>query len=446
MFDPKFEQHLTARRTLKWAMGPRAGYLILGGLILASLAACTTFTTTPSSPQATTPFQAFEQSVAQLQQGTEKALANIETTSEERFIREALRTTAVGDPSVVEQLRLNVDEGSALSWSTSALFLKLEQFKEGARKVTAALVAYSQLIVRLASPELLPEETFTDLATELNANAYEAVRAISDTAEPSASRVALFSTAASGFARAYIESRRSAELLETLKANQGSVEYFSDQMREGIELAAVVAGQEYTERSQDYFRRMIASSGGPASDSERRAAIDELIQLNRAHIRRMDTLNSLHQAFGQIANAHQELIRAAASPELKLTSIIALLEEGKRLETSYDLALASNEAKAVQAVADQAMAEAGMLEAEADAARLRAASAAVQAVSARAEADVDPLDEEKKSRADDLERLVQELRDDAAARTARAEEARRAAIETQNRANDIKKKLLEIES
>jgi len=123
-------------------------------------------------------------------------------------------------------------------------------------------------------------------------------------------------------------------------------------MQKGVKVAASIASHEYDENFQEHSRRM-ATSTVPASEATRRAELQSLIVLGRKHIQQLRTFNSLHQAFGRISSAHEELTKAVSVRELELTSTVALLEAGKRLEANYDRALVANKSKAAQAVADK---------------------------------------------------------------------------------------------
>ena len=365
-------------------------------------------------------------------------------------MREVLKETADGKTDKLKQLRISFEGNNPLSWGTKAetgtetemyqlpLFLKVEKFKEGTRQMTGVFVTYTELLLQLTSPELLPKETFDQRATDLNGNVYDAVSTISgEPANPK--QVAFFSTVAVAAVESYLESRRKSKLIEALNDNQTFIEKFAGHMQKGSINAAQLLQQEYDEKAQDYLRMAV-------SETTRREAIQNLISLDRRFLEEISTFHSMYQAFGQIPNAHRELLKTVKNPERKLSSIITLLEEGKRLESNYNKSLASNKAKAAQAIADKAMAQADMLEAEADAAQLRASSVKVKAVKARSEADEDSSNAEKKSRAEDLEKTAQELQEEADRKKTRTKEAQEAADEAQKQANEIKKKLLGVES
>jgi hypothetical protein len=386
-------------------------------------------------------FQAFSQSVQQLREGTDKALEVNQSMASNRFMLEAIRTTTAGDSSKVEQLRLPIDRTKPFSWTgdKAPLFLKAEQFRDGANRAMNVLASYAELLVRLSSPELLPQDTFDKMASDLNANAFDAALAITGK-PPDSAGVAIFSTIAVQVAREYLESKRRSKLVEALTANQPTIETFSQHMRRGVETAATHAAQEYDEASQELFRKMVTSTG-PAPEGDRRAAIQALIDLDRKYIQQLSTFQSLYTAFGQVTNAHAELIKAASNPELSLSSIVTLLEEGKRLEGIYDKSLSVNRVKTAQAIADKAAAQADALEAEAESAQLRADRAQAELVKAKAEAQADPSDSNKQVRFTELQKKAEQLKEEAEKKKKKALEARESADTAQKEASEIKKQL-----
>jgi hypothetical protein len=387
------------------------------------------------------PFQAFSQSVQQLKVGTDKALEVNESMSSDRFLREALQTTAKGDSKKVNQLRLPIDATKPFSFGTNSipLFMKAQQFRQSTTQAIGVFASYSDLLVRLSSPELLPRETFDKMALDLNANAYDAALATSNEI-PDQEKVALFSTIAVALTREYLESKRRSKLVDALTANQPTVDNFAQHMRAGVQIAATHAAQEYDEESQELFEKMTTRTG-PAPEPVRREAIQQLIELDRKYIQQLSVLQSLYGVFGQIPNAHTELVKAIENNDSKLPRTVGLFEQGKRLESHYDNSLAVNKVKAVQAIADRATALADKLDAEAEATQLRADRAIADALKAKSIADADPLAEGKKTRADETRERAEKLKDEALAIKKKAAEARTSANEAQKQADEIKKKL-----
>ena len=406
------------------------------------------------------PFQAFSQSLVELNQGTDKALADLVPVSEARFKRELAEELEEADKAIeegeadeegeaeeegeadeeeedshLESLLLSTDDNSPLTVKAAPLFLKTEQFKIGASQVTGSLVSYSQLLLQLADPELLPQSTFDDLAKDLNGNASNAINTMTtDPSEQAQSNVALFSTLAVAATQAYLESKRKADLVKALKENQSTVSDFAKAMQRAVIIIAQLAAQEYQEGSIVLARNVIAKTN-------RQKAIEDLITLDRNHIQQVKSLQALHQAYGKIPAAHAELAKAVAEPKEGLSTIINLLETGKRLQAGYDQALAANKAQSAQAMADRASAQADALEAEGEAAALRAASANVAAVQARIEANSDPEDERKEQVAKELEETAKNLKEEAENKKTSARELREAADVVQNKADEIKKGL-----
>ena len=387
------------------------------------------------------PFQAFSQTVQQLKVGTDKALEVNESMSSDRFLREALQTTAKGDPKKVNQLRLPIDATKPFSFGTTSipLFMKAQQFRQSTTQAIGVFTSYSDLLLRLSSPELLPRETFDKMALDLNANAYDAALATSNEI-PDQEKVALFSTIAVALTREYLESKRRSKLVDALTANQPTVDNFAQHMRNGVQIAATHAAQEYDEESQELFEKMTTRTG-PAPEPVRREAIQQLIELDRKYIQQLSVLQSLHGAFGQIPNAHAELVKAIENDDSKLPTTVGLFEEGKRLESLYDRSLAVNKGKAAQAIADRATALADKLDAEAEAAQLRADRAIADALKAKSVAEADPSDERKKARADETRERAEKLKDGALVIKKKAAEARTSTNEAQKQVDEIKKKL-----
>lgn len=385
------------------------------------------------------PFQAFSQSVQQLKLGADKALELNESLSSNRFLREALATTAKRDPQKVEQLRLTIDPKQPFKTGGNVpLFLRAEQFRQSAAQAIGVFASYTDLLVRLSSPDLLPRATFDKLTTDLNANAFDAALALGN-GTPNPQQVALLSTIAVALAREYLESKRRSKLVDALTANQATVDAFAIQMRTGVEIAGRHAAQEYNEESQELFNRM--APAGPAPETVRRDAIQDLIELDRKYLQQLYVLQSLYNAFGQLPTAHSELIKATENSSPGLSTVVSLFEEGKRLESLYDRSVAVNKAKAAQALADRAAALADKLEAEAESAQLRADRAAAEAEKAKGLAEANPSDDDKKARASELRDISQKLKDEAELTKKRAADAKASAREAQKQADEVKKKL-----
>jgi hypothetical protein len=340
------------------------------------------------------------------------------------------------EESLLESMQIATDPSTPFTVKAAPLFLKMEQFKMGVTQVTGSLVTYSQLLLQLADPELLSQETFDDLATDLNANAFKAMSTMNtNPSGQTQSDVALFSQLAVAATQAYLQSKRKDDLIDALEKNQTAVANFAEEMQRAVVIIAQATVNEYTADYLVLARKVVVKSS-------RERAVEELISLDRNHIRQIRMLQALHQAYGQIPAAHAELAKAVAEPKRELSTIINVMETSKRLQAGYDQALAANKAESAQAKADRASAQADALEAEAEAAALRSATAGLAAVRARIEADADPNNEDKERAAKELEEAAKELKEEAEKKKAGARELRAAADIVQQRADEIKRRLI----
>jgi hypothetical protein len=193
------------------------------------------------------PFQQFAQAAVELQDNVNTALASGPEASEARFVRQLVQ-----DRGLADQLLLRSDDVDPILWNpeSAPLFLTAERFRTGVRRVAGVFVDYSNVLVELASPELLETGQFDQLATDLTANATSGLGALLGRpvdAEP----FAMFSTVASELFRNYLESRRRSVMLEALRANQETIRRFSDLLVEATEIAAELSWQEYSELAGD---------------------------------------------------------------------------------------------------------------------------------------------------------------------------------------------------
>jgi hypothetical protein len=366
------------------------------------------------------PFDDFVKATAGLHKGTDSALATLVPMSEARFLKEVER-----QPGKIEELMLTLDANDPLSFTVNAYFLKVEQFRNGTGEATQALVSYAELLQQLASPKLLPQETFDDLATELNANAFSAVSAMrGDAGTGAAQSVGLVSSAAIAATHAYLESKRRSSLASAISENQKTLEAYSTLMQQNVSLTAVALNNEYLARAQEFLQLR-----DPAS----------FAALDRGHILQVQSLRALSDAFADIPRAHASLASAVRDNGGAVAGITSLLESAKRLQTFYDQSVAANRSAAAQARADAATARAAIARSEAENLSLQAASANSKAVAAREAAKKNPSDLAKAQTAKDLETHAGQLRKlaDEAAATADALEA--AAQQVQQAADAIKK-------
>ena len=295
------------------------------------------------------PFETFAQTAQALQTNAGKALEASPAAARERYIE-----AAVDDPNLLDQLRLGQTGNPLIPTTTDApLFLHAEQFRVGVQRVAGVFTAYAQLLLQLASPDLLSQASFDSLASDLNANAFDAVTAIggppSGATSSATSGIALLSTAATAIFQAYLEDKRRDKLVEALAANQQVVADYADLLVGGVNTAARLAWQEYNLQIDGTLLR-----AARAEDGDRRAAIEESITLNSEHLTRLEILGALSDAFAALPDAHVALVEAARNPETGIGAINTAMAGAQRLEAIFDRSVLANQASAAQSLADEA--------------------------------------------------------------------------------------------
>lgn len=343
------------------------------------------------------PFVAFSTSVQTLQSSMSTSLTTTLAPMEQRYVSEVTTASAEEFLASASPLKLSVAKseaeqgnGDAFSWSPSAgsaepaqplpLFLQAERFRMGMDALNASLVKYAQLLVQLTSSDLITKEQFSQLSADLNTNTVSALTAITG-GSPDPGAVALFSTVAGEAARQFIESRRRDDLLAALTANQPVIDGLGAQGQKAARYLAYARSNDYQDDAQSLLRGALAADGEDA----RRAQVEALISLDRAHMDAMETLRAVSDAYGAVPAAHRDLLGGVKSGEVTLSSIEALYVDAKRLDGLYSNSRVANQARADQATADALQARAAALVSEAEAARKKA-----KKVRAAAQSEADP--------------------------------------------------------
>jgi hypothetical protein len=197
------------------------------------------------------PFEKFAQSAAEARTGLAQALEQNRLESRERFKRDALRRFLQGDLTLVEQLRIHpTGDPLGLHIEKGPFFITSAKFKSDVDRMTAVMVEYAQLLSQLASPDLLPKETFDELAKQLNDNANGAIAAIRGE-QPDAAKFAILSTATARVLEGYFRFRRRSELKKALSVNQTAVVEFSQAIHQAVLIAATSAWMEYNSQLKE---------------------------------------------------------------------------------------------------------------------------------------------------------------------------------------------------
>ncbi|NOZ93789.1 MAG: hypothetical protein GXP47_03480 [Acidobacteria bacterium] len=280
-------------------------------------------------------FSQLTSAMQELREGTDRAIKHNEEISRERFILEVAEASLRDNgANAVTNLLIGSKPGEPFSWKMDELplFMASRRFRAGVYALNSALIAYSELLSSLASPELISTAELEAEAQDLNAKLRAAVDMLG--VNSSNEKLALFSTTAIEMARAYLERRRRSQLRKVLDENQPLIDQLAGRLQNAMGIAARSLRQDYEERSQRLAEDLLPGSSTALSD--RTKAVRRLVDLDETYIRDLAILEALNASYGALPAAHRELRRAIVEPGASLASIEGILENGKRLSQLYE--------------------------------------------------------------------------------------------------------------
>ena len=278
------------------------------------------------------PFKAYATSVRQVQTGADESLGVAYSWSRESYL---VRAAAPGSTAAID-LQLIATGKDPYGWKLPndgvVLPWKIKQFRLGVERLNTSLVEYADLLASLASDELVSQQRFDQLATDLNDNAKSAAKALGSPL--SDDQAALLSTAASELAKRYIEHKRKDFLAQALRENQAQIESAADLGRTAVRITATSLRKAYEDQSHSIGQKIAAASR--LSEAQRRALVESLVVLDEQFVDQLKVLSALDLSYETLPKAHRELGESIESADAPLDQIRALYEDGKRLQRLYD--------------------------------------------------------------------------------------------------------------
>ncbi len=245
-------------------------------------------------------------------------------TTEERKENEKRKTS--GNQNV---------NGTVVIDKKEPLFIKWQRLDSGLSELNASFIQYTSLLVALADCELIKAEDFDKLATDLNGNLSSAL--ISLGAKLDASKLALFSTAASTAAHKYISYKRKKYLIDIINDNQKSVDAFIEHARNAVEILAV----EIQAENLCCHKSLIEQWRTSSTPGNKRAIADKIYANSKITGMTLDMLKSLDKTYKSLAITHKKLATSIESGQFSADGLIANI---KRLQKLYkDLQKANEE-------------------------------------------------------------------------------------------------------
>jgi hypothetical protein len=266
----------------------------------------------------TDPFKAYADANRKLQDSADDSLKMAYDCSVSSFSRrvQISKDTVLG-------LMLTQDKNDPFGWKApdndkEALPLKFAALRDGVNRLNKSLVQYADLLMQLASDELVSSKQFEQMAGDLNSGVRSAFSSIGKS--PRDSKAALFSAAAMTAAQQYIESKRRSHLVEALRSNQTEIESAASLGKEAARIMAQPIVKEYNDESAELVRK---------------PAVEPLLKLDERYIAQLQVLRSLHDAYDQLPVAHQQLSASLESEGSHLGQIQALYDNAMRIQHLY---------------------------------------------------------------------------------------------------------------
>lgn len=280
----------------------------------------------------TKPFDQFSSAAQQLDLGADQAFANGATFSEAGFVDQV-----AADPNYRMSDLLVQQSGSG--FTTAGLDPTFMQIRKASAALSSAnklFLDYAGALQQLASPGLVSQSTFDQMAKDLDTNTTKIIGDLKATGAvaPTANEVGLFSAAAAEAARLYIEKKRQEDLVKVIQNNQPNIESFSKWCQAGVQHLATDFFTAYSNQinalSTELGRLGKASSKNVA---QRRALIQQMVELDAYFLDSERTLSALYNAYAAIPKAHENLATAIQSPTTAVGEIQVLYDEARQIQT-----------------------------------------------------------------------------------------------------------------
>lgn len=205
------------------------------------------------------------------------------------------------------------------------LFIKWERVGAGLSELNLSFIEYTGLLAQLAGGDLIKTEDFDKLATDLNNNARSALKALGK--EPDASKLALFSTAASAAAHSYISMKRKQYLIDIINDNQPLVDSYTLAGREAVGILA----DDIKAENQNLNRSLLTKWNASSSAEDKRKIADQIYSNGEVTGKNLDMLKALDKSYGSLAKTHKSLSTGLENNEFSVSELVANIQRVQKL-------------------------------------------------------------------------------------------------------------------
>jgi hypothetical protein len=279
----------------------------------------------------TKPFDQFSNAAQQLDLGADQAFANGVTFTEAGFVDQV-----VADPNfrISDLLVTRSSEGFA-TIGQEPTFMETRKAATTLSSANKLLVDYAGALQQLASPSLVSEAAFNQMAKDLETNSTKVISDLKAAANaPSANEIGLFSAAAAEAARLYIEHKRQEDLVKVIQLNQPPIDSFSQWCQAGVEHLEIDFYTAYSNQINALSTQLGGLGKANAKNvAARRTLIQQMVQLDGYFLDSESILSALDNSYKAVPKAHKNLETAIQSPTTALGGIQLLYDEARQVQT-----------------------------------------------------------------------------------------------------------------
>lgn len=282
-----------------------------------AVSGCASVSTLPASP-----FQQFHASVVQLAASADQALATEQELAYRRYMETVSASGEIGQLKLLDDPDASVFE---MNVAVVPLFQEIQATRANLAGLHALLEQYAELLLVLAgASEKAQRVDAVAVASELRTRATSLAATLN--ARPDLDNDWFF-----GFgvlAQEYVESKRRDLLLDLLQSADDEMRAITELGQQISMLSAAGIQAEYNASYSSLTR-----GANELAERQRQELFTDVLELNAQTLRQLESLKTLHDAYGALPGAHLQLQSAVVSGTAP--SVSALLSYAESLRDKY---------------------------------------------------------------------------------------------------------------
>jgi len=211
----------------------------------------------------------------------------------------------------------------------------LQEDREMLLNLNEATEKYINTLAVLAGSDTVNQKTFDAMAKDTDASLNSIIKKLD--AQVPGSAIHVFSVGSAEIARLIIEGQRHDALVKVLTDSQKSIDGYCEKCLTLLTILDQSLNDEYNSKwlaLESSFSKI--PSEKRANNTNARATIEQILQLNSDYLVLVQTLKSAKKVYETLPQGHSELLQSVQNQPTGLEAIKNLYEEGKRLKSIYD--------------------------------------------------------------------------------------------------------------